>query len=64
VDEKPSRQDVSVAQKLRITLYVISIKGIWSVAPTGQMKKQSGPHWDEKLFTVSTEQNRILTICF
>jgi hypothetical protein len=64
VDEKPSRQDVSIARKLRITLYVISTKGIWSVAPTGQLRKQSGPHWDEDLFTISSERNRILTICF
>jgi hypothetical protein len=64
VDEKPSRQDVQVAQKLKITLYVISNKGIWSVAPNGQMKKQNGPHWDENLFTVSSERNRIWTFCF
>jgi len=64
VDEKPSRQDVQVAQKLKMILYVISIKGIWSVAPNGQMKKQSGPHWNENLFAVSNERNRIWTFCF
>ena len=64
VDEKPSRQDVQVAQKLKITLYVISIKGIWSVAPNGQMKKQIGPHWDENHFAVSTARNRMWTFCF
>jgi hypothetical protein len=45
VDEKPSRKDILTAQKLGMVLYVISSKGIWSIAPNGQEKKQGGPKW-------------------
>jgi hypothetical protein len=40
VDEKPSHRDIQAAQKLRMVLYIISSKGIWSIAPNGQEKKQ------------------------
>lgn len=53
MDEKPSRQDVRVAQKLKLILYVISSKGIWSVAPNGQMKKRAGPNWNENQYPLS-----------
>ena len=53
VDEKPSRQDVHIAQKLRMTLYVISSKGIWSAAPNGQLKKHAGADWNENHYPFS-----------
>jgi hypothetical protein len=53
VDEKPSRQDGRIAQKLRMTLYVISSKGIWSVAPNGLIEKQAGPDWNENHYPFS-----------
>jgi len=45
MDEKPSHRDILVAQKLAIILYVISSKGIWSVAPSGQEEKERGTEW-------------------
>jgi len=45
MDEKPSRGDILTAQRLRMALYVISSKGIWSVASNGEKKKQGGPGW-------------------
>jgi hypothetical protein len=45
LDEKPSRGDVLVAQKLRMDLYVISSGGIWSVDQKGHVRKLVASRW-------------------
>ena len=48
LDPKPSSQDVAVAQKLRIHIFTLTRKGIWRVAPDGQITQQADRGWFEK----------------
>jgi len=42
-DDKPSRGDILIAKKLKMIVYVISSRGIWSVDRNGKVKKERGP---------------------
>ena len=45
LDEKPSREDILIAEKLGMLLYIISSRGIWSVDEKGQVKKVVASGW-------------------
>lgn len=49
MDKKPSRKDAAVARAMNIPVYVISVKGIWSVMPDGSIRQEQEPGWYQKL---------------
>lgn len=47
LDPKPSRQDISVSQHLKISVYTLTRKGVWRAAPDGSITKEVGRGWFE-----------------
>jgi hypothetical protein len=47
MDEKPSTLDSLIAKKTGLVLYIISSRGIWSIMPGGQCKKEAGRSWHQ-----------------
>ena len=45
LDPKPSSQDVNVAKKMNVPVYVLARKGIWKAAPDGSIAKQTERGW-------------------
>jgi hypothetical protein len=49
LDRKPSNKDANVARSLNIPVYVISVKGIWSVTPDGATQEEVKSDWYQNL---------------
>jgi hypothetical protein len=48
LDPKPSLQDISISQRLKIPVYILSRKGVWRAIPDGSVTLELGPSWFRK----------------
>jgi hypothetical protein len=48
-DPRPSPKDRSLSKKRNVSLYTISLHGVWRVDPEGKLTKVAGNNWNKPL---------------